>query len=52
MEENLEVKINGKSIPLNSFMKRLFHTIILTLLDLLKRPDNSEIESYEISTSK
>ncbi len=48
--ENIKVIVNGKKVPLNSFMKKLFNSIIVDLLKLLKRRDDTEeILSYTIS---
>lgn len=53
MLDEIEVKINGKEIPLNEFMEKLFGKMILSLLELLKLPENdSEIKTFEITGKK
>ena len=53
MLDEIEVKINGKEIPLNEFMEKLFGKMILSLLELLKLPENdSKIETFEITGKK
>ncbi|MHA1684815.1 MAG: hypothetical protein ACTSYD_00255 [Candidatus Heimdallarchaeaceae archaeon] len=51
MTRAIEVKVNGKKVPLNRFLKKLITRLVLAVVSSLKEVDEQVIETVDISVA-